>query len=246
MKKLLILLLCSSALFAQKTGAIYYTETMKLQLPDGPDNEAFRQLMPTSRDMFKVLYYNENESLFRNEQGKNEDLEIRHEEDGNDFEMIFGVPETNVYTNLKNNQLLQYQEFMGKEFLIVDKLNTRKWKLDAKQKKVLGFDCQKATLIDTTQQVIAWFTPQIPISVGPNGYSGLPGMVLAIEVDNGQRMLTATKMEDLPAGFAFEKPSEGKKVNRNEFEKIRDEKMKEMGAKRGAGGNVMMIIEERD
>ena len=100
MKKLLILLLCSSALFAQKTGAIYYTETMKLRLPDGPDNEAFRQLMPTSRDMFKVLYYNENESLFRNEQGKNEDLEIRHEEDGNDFEMIFGM----MYCQIRKRQ----------------------------------------------------------------------------------------------------------------------------------------------
>lgn len=246
MKKLLILLLLSPALFAQKTGAIYYTETMKLHLPEGPDNETFRNLMPTSRDMFKVLYYDENQSLFRNEKGKNEDLEIRHEEDGNDFEVIMGVPETAVYTNSKANQYLQYEEFLGKDFLIVDKLDSRKWKLDTEQKKVLGYACQKATLIDTSKNVTAWFTPQIPVSIGPNAFAGLPGVVLALEIDNGKQMLTATKIEELPEGFVFEKPSKGKKVSRSEFEKIRDEKLKEMGAVKGSGGNVMMIIEERD
>jgi GLPGLI family protein len=32
--------------------------------------------------------------------------------------------------------------------------------------------------------VIAWYCPSIPYSFGPNGYSGLPGLILELQVRN--------------------------------------------------------------
>ncbi len=238
----MILLLCTVGAFAQKSGAIYYTETMKIEFHGGEVSENIASMMPSSRDMFKVLYYDQNESLFKNVLNKSDDLEFN--QNGNEIQLVIKVPEIAIYTNSKKNEAIQFQEFLGKDFLISDKLDSRKWKLDPEQKKVLDFTCQKAILQDSEEGVIAWYTSQIPMSIGPNAYSGLPGLVLAVEIGDGQRMITATKIEPLPSGFEFTKPNKGQKVGRKEFAKIREEKMSEMGAVRGRGGKMMMIIEE--
>ena len=57
-------------------------------------------------------------------------------------------------------------------------------------------------------------------------------------------MTIATSIESLPEKFEFVKPDKGKKVNRAEYDKIREEKMKEMGAVNGKGTGVKMIIRE--
>ncbi len=44
----------------------------------------------------------------------------------------------------------------------------------------------KATSISNGGKVIvAWFTPELPVSDGPSIYSGLPGMILMLERDSG-------------------------------------------------------------
>lgn len=82
--------------------------------------------------------------------------------------------------------------------------------------------------------------------MGPDNLSGLPGIILGLDYDNGQRTVFATKMEPLPNNYKFEIPTKGKKVNRAEFEKIRDEKMKEMGMETNGGTSVKMIIQTEE
>jgi GLPGLI family protein len=245
MKNILVLLLLSFSAFSQfqKSGKIYFKESIKLNIQISEENKEMAKMMPTSQDTYKVLFYNSNESLFKVEEKKNEDLDIKHEEGGSQMRMVFKVPQTTIYQNLSENSFVQSQEFLDKEFLIVDQVNDKKWKVTGEQKKVLDFVCIKATLVDTSQKVVAWFTPQIPVGMGPNGYSGLPGMILALDTDNGQRLIAATKIEALPAGFVFTKPEKGKKVSKAEFKKIRDDKMKEMGSD-GKGGVRMIIRNE--
>ena len=243
MKKLLLFLFVSFTSLAQvqKSGAVYFKETIKLNIKIDGANEEMMKMLPTSRDAFKVLYYDRNESLFKNQTAKNEDVDVSHKEGETEMKMVFKVPETAIYTNLKENSFIQYQDLLGKDFLVVDKLESTKWKITGEQKKILDFTCQKAEMADTSKHTSVWFTSQIPVSIGPNGLSGLPGMILGVEVDNGQRLLVATKIESLPENFVFEKPSKGKKVGREEFAKIREEKLKEMGST-GKGGQVQMII----
>jgi GLPGLI family protein len=245
MKSTLVLLFISFSAFSQfqKSGKIYFKESIKLNIQISEENKEMAKMMPTSQDSYKVLYYDSNESLFKVEEKKNEDLDIKHEEGGNQIRMVFKVPQTTIYQNLSENSFIQSQEFLDKEFLIVDQVNDKKWKVTGEQKKVLDFVCIKATLADTSQKVVAWFTPQIPVGMGPNGFSGLPGMILALDTDNGQRLIAATNIEPLPQGFTFTKPEKGKKVNKAEFKKIRDEKLKEMGSD-GKGGARVIIRNE--
>ena len=242
MKNTFFLLFLSFSAFSQfqKSGKIYFKESIKLNIQINEENKEMVKMIPTSQDSYKVLFYNSNESLFKNEEKKNEDLDIKHEEGGSQMRVVFKVPQTSIYQNISENSFIQSQEFLDKEFLIVDQANDKKWKVTGEQKKVLDFMCIKAVLADTSQKVIAWFTPQIPAAMGPNGYNGLPGMILALDTDDGQRLMAATKIEELPAGFVFTKPEKGKKVSKAEFKKIRDEKMKEMDG--GGKGGVRMII----
>ena len=92
--------------------------------------------------------------------------------------------------------------------------------------------------------VTAWFTPQIPVPVGPNGYSQLPGLIIQLEIGGPDNIITATEisLKKLEKG-TIEQPKGGKKVNRAEFKKIQKEKIEEMRKERGGrGGRERMII----
>jgi hypothetical protein len=59
----------------------------------------------------------------------------------------------------------------------------------------------------------------------------------------GDRTVVADKVELKAVDVKLiEKPSKGKTVTREEFNKIRDDKMKEMGAEPGGGGTMKVII----
>lgn len=240
-----IILLQASVIISQPrtSGKITFKETVKFKIDIEGGNPELAKMLPPSQSVEKVLYFKGGESLYKNNE-KPKDTEINHEEGSNKFQMVIKVPENVTYVNTDEQTLLQFQDLMGKEFLITDKPASQVWKVTGEQKKILDFICQKAILSDTSKVVIAWFTPQIPVSSGPSGMGSLPGMILGIEQDNGDRLTLATAIEDLPVSFNFEKPAKGKKVSKIEFEKIREEKMKEMGIINGKGPGVKMIIRE--
>jgi GLPGLI family protein len=227
------------------SGHILYTETIKLKLElDGMGTEEMKAMIPPAQVVKKELAFTANESLFKNAE-KPKDIDISHEEEGGQFNIVMQVPESIVYMNLSDKTFLQSQDLLGKHFLIKDNIDAKKWKMTGEQKKVLDYNCQKAILIDSIQKTVVWFTPQIPVGIGPNGLTGVPGLILAVEMDNGDRTIVATsvQLKSIDAS-SLDKPSKGKEVSRKEFKKIREEKMKEMGATDGGGTGVKMIIRE--
>jgi GLPGLI family protein len=247
MKKIFALLIIALPYFsnAQKSsGEIKFQETIKLDidLPEG--NEELKKNIPASQSLSKTLLFNTDESYYKDD-APNEDLEINQANDGNQVQIVMKNPENNIYTSSSKNLLIQSTEFFGKYFLITGDLKSKKWKLTGEQKQILDYPCQKAMLIDTSQNVVAWFTSQIPVHIGPNGYANLPGTVLLVEIDNGARTIAATNvnLRSLKDN-EIAQPTKGKKVSAQEFSKIRDEKMKEMGMINGKGGGMKMIIRE--
>lgn len=246
MKHFIILLfsIIASTFYAQKSGTIVYKESIKLDI-DIPEKDAeFMKNIPTTQSFDKILTFNENESLYENK-GIPQDIEASHEEDGAEMKIVIKAPESKVYVNTKEDAYINSQEFFGRHFLITDKIKKYDWKVLGEQKKVLDFVCIKAEAIGEDGPVIAWFAPQLAVKNGPNGFVGLPGMILALEQDGGNRTTIASSI-DLKAVdlVALVKPTKGKVVTRDEFKKMRDEKMKEMGAVQGKGGTMKMIIRE--
>lgn len=90
--------------------------------------------------------------------------------------------------------------------------------------------------------VTAWYTPEIPVNQGPEGYWGLPGLIL--EVNDGKTVILCSKIVLNPKEKAIIKPStKGKVVTQKEFDEIVVKKMEEFREmNRGRGGNGGMQI----
>ncbi len=66
-------------------------------------------------------------------------------------------------------------------FLVEDEVSVPIWTIDEKDKKtILGYQCTKATAVFRGTPVVAYFTSQIPYSVGPFKFYGLPGAILEV------------------------------------------------------------------
>lgn len=84
-------------------------------------------------------------------------------------------------------------------------------------------------------QVIAWYSPQIPVSQGPGDYWGLPGLIL--EVTAGDNMMLCSKIIMNPKEKELiEAPKKGEEVTKEEYHDIINEKMQEFRDSRRRGG----------
>jgi len=237
--------------FTQSTeGVVTYSETikMKIEVPEGMNEEEFRKMMPSEQKASKTLVFNAQECLYSDAPDQalgGTDATFNSGSDDGDVQMDFKIqrPENYQYRDIANGKRIESTEFFGRFFLINEEPKRMKWKVSAEQKQVAGYLCQKAVLQDTARQVEAWFTPQIPLDIGPGEFADLPCIILQLSMGNGDRTLVAEKVELKTLDKkAIEKPTKGKKVTREAFTKIRDEKMKEMGATPGGGGGKMKVI----
>jgi len=233
---------------AQNTsGEVTYKETIQIKLEMPDMDEKIKKMIPPSQSATKVLVFTEAASLYKNAGPKGEgDVEVGHEEDGNEMKFVMKRPESTLFTDLEESKTVHQREFFGRDFLVTGPARECKWKLSGEKKKIGEYECQKAVLQDTAQQVVAWFTPQIPVPAGPGEYGMLPGLILELDIDNGTRTTIVTKL-DLKPVDKIEQPTKGKKVTAEEFKAIEDEKMKEMGVEMGGQGKgVRMIIHTED
>jgi len=98
------------------------------------------------------------------------------------------IPPIEVFkNNTKNNLTITYRTFcFGPTYLYVEDKIPFNWTVLSERKKVLTYDCQKATCTFRGRDYIAWFTTEIPISEGPYKFAGLPGLILQIYDTKGE------------------------------------------------------------
>lgn len=247
----LLILLIPVFIFAQKEGKILFEEKtkMEIKLPeDSPiSKEQLEKMMPSERIQAYSLRFNEKASVYQtvtNVPNEEEVNQIGEEGDAIQIKMVRATNENITYHDIKNKAITMQQGFMGKTFLIQDEAKKYAWKLSNESKEIAGYTCQKATLEEDDRKVEAWFTTAIPVASGPSNFYQLPGMILGLHVkgENSERWLTATKIEL----EALEKdvlivPTKGKKVNREQYDKIVEGKMKEMEEQAGGGGTVIRV-----
>ncbi len=142
---------------------------------------------------------------------------------------------------MKNKKTTEQTEFMTRVFLIEADMPKDEWKLTGNQKIILDYPCQEAVKQEGENEVIAWFTPAIPISSGPSNYGNLPGMVLAVETNDGERTITATSIDFKEIAVdKIQQPKKGKKVSKEKYRAIVEEKSKEMGGE--TKGEIVIIV----
>ncbi len=75
-------------------------------------------------------------------------------------------------------------------------------------------------------EVIAWFTPQIPVSSGPSWYQGLPGLILEVTDDDTKILCTKIVMNPKEK-TKIKRPKKGKVISNQDLITLQDEKREE-------------------
>lgn len=225
---------------AQTQGTVTYKETIKLdiqfELPEGMD-EAMLAQIPNSQSSLKVLYFNETESIFKDApEEESEGMSWNGSSGGAEVSMVMRQPESSFYLNFDEAKRIEQREFMGKIFRINGDMPSYEWKITGEQKSFEDYLLMQAVFEDSSRKIVAWFCPQIPVSSGPDAFTQLPGLVLEVDVNDGERVIVATEVALGEPTEAIEKPKKGKEITQEEFEVVVAEKMKEMEAEYGESG----------
>lgn len=85
-------------------------------------------------------------------------------------------------------------------------------------------------------QLVVWYTEAIPLSIGPDTYSGLPGAILEVDSDNGSNVISALNYIPKYSPKELKQPTKGKKLNRAQFQTEMQTIMKDFQRGGGFGG----------
>ena len=240
LNKLVILFFFSINIsFSQKNaGEIIYKKTFnknfselnqKLKKQNLQRFIEYNEIWNTGAELLKnidfILKFHANQSLFS--------VNSYVEPDINELDLYFalGVYGSSIYyNNLMMNVYYRQAEAYGETFLIeMPKIN---WRLTDVTKIINGYTCFKAEAKTTTKgrngdierPVIAWYSKDIPVSFGPIGFAGLPGLIIKLIYDN--EVYTVSKINFSSENrIIIKKPKKGIKVTKKEFEKIGLDKM---------------------
>lgn len=263
MKKLLLLLTSSFVLFAQaqtKEGKVIYERTMQMPMRNFGNMPAEIQAqLPKSRtDQFELLFTSQH-SLYQFLPNANDDGGGTFSGGGVALRFNGGANET-TYVDFEKGTRLDQREVMEKSFVVTDTLAKQQWKLSDETKKILDFTARKATTtrintrmrmtmengemkrepVTDTVAVVAWYTTDVPVAAGPDFVGQLPGLILEVNVANGQSVTKAIEFSAKVAANKIKEPKDGKKLTAAEFSKERDKLMEEMRKNMPQGNMIRM------
>lgn len=143
-----IAVLFSNSLLAQDfQGKAYYESKTTVDMDNWGRREMSEQqkkmIAERMKSMFEktyILTFNKFESMYKEE----EKLEAPGA-GGRGFRMMGSFTGGAQYKNVKDKQILQEQEFFGKQFLINDSLPDLKWDMTGETKQIGQYTCFKAT-----------------------------------------------------------------------------------------------------
>ncbi len=130
---------------------------------------------------------------------------------------------TSLY-NVKNNLILEQNKLKDGTLLVASWKHTLNWKLSEETKVINGYTVQKATVqsynypVDRSENfgiATAWFTTEIPVSIGPFRYNGLPGLILELSFEKYGATYKMTKI-DFDTAVTIPKIDKGIKVTKEQ------------------------------
>ena len=243
MKKIVFIMAMLGSVFtmAQNSGEIIYEQKVDIHRRMTGNRAQFKDMVPQFRTNKMILLFNETEAMYtasKEEADASGDVVAGQSGRGRfmRMRMMGGGANNIVWLNHDEGNRVEQREFMDKKFLIKGAPEAYAWKMTGESMQVGQYQCFKATYQDSVENIVAWFTPQIAVPIGPAKYGQLPGLILHVDINEGERTLTALEinLKEIDAK-ELKEPTKGKEVTEEEFRKIMREKMKEMRAQ-GRGG----------
>lgn len=237
---ILVCLAITNIVMAQTgEGVITYEVKINMHRRLPPERAEMKSMIPEFRTFKQQLFFRNSESLYKTLIEDDEESTEMHGGGGGGMRMMIRNPNSETYLNQNSSRVLTKQEFMGKEYLIEDSVKVSPWKFGNETKTIQGYECKQAYYTDESQpnrkqEITAWYTDKISPFLGPERFNTLPGAVLAVDINNAERIMVAIKVELRPLKKnELKVPSSGQKVTQAEFRNIVAEQMKQMGGRDG-------------
>lgn len=102
-----------------------------------------------------------------------------------------------LYRNFEKDKKIDVMEMLGKTYVVEDSLHAPVWKIGNQIKDVAGYVCMRADAEDPIkkQKITAWFAQDLPVPAGPERYHGLPGVILELNLNDGDVIIEATGVQ---------------------------------------------------
>lgn len=242
----------------QKEGIVIYERVMQMQIHINDDDQ-MAQMLPKSRtDKFELSFGN-NQSLWKHVDEDNAADEMNN--GGMQIKMIGPGQDDIIFCNFDAARKIEQRSMFDKKFIVADSIKKLNWKITGETKTILGHVCQQAIAprygkrtmmnmengkverkeINDTTNIIAWFTTDIPVPAGPEVQGELPGLILALDMNNGRAVYKALEISPKVNLASIKEPAKGKKVTPEEFRTETQKMMDEMQKNQGAGNRTIRI-----
>lgn len=210
-------------------GVITYEVKINMHRNLPEDGQDMKSMIPEYRVSADQLFFNDQESLYSPVEAEPEP----DEDEGAGVRMRLRRPKNEIYVKPGEFKRVMLQEFIGKKYLIEDSLKMLPWKLTMETKEVIGYACRKATFTDEERKmnVVAWYSDQFRPFLGPETFNTLPGAVLLVDINNGERIIAAKSIALRPLKKNEMKiPTAKIKTTENEYRKMVREQTERMRA----------------
>ena len=103
-----------------------------------------------------------------------------------------------IFNDLASGMSTMQKSVFEETFLVKDTTRRINWKITTETRDILGYKCRRANaVILDSIYVVAFYTDQIPVSSGPESFSGLPGMILGVALPHENITWFATKLNEI-------------------------------------------------
>jgi GLPGLI family protein len=179
---------------------------------DNPFQKEFYEKYISSQPQFNKfkskLFFNTNQSLFVPNKEDNDNAKGGYYANGT-------IQINQVSTDFKAQKFTTLKKVFEEDFLVKDSLRKIDWKITSEVRNIAGYNCRRANaLIMDSIYVVAFYTDQIPVSGGPESFTGLPGMILGVALPTEHVTWFATKVSELPVSEKdLAPPTKGKLID---------------------------------
>ena len=261
MKKIVLIssaLMITTLLNAQqKEGKVLYERTIQMHI-EVNDNDQLSQMLPKTRtDKFELTFGN-NQSLWKHIDDEDNTDELTG---GGGMQIKIMTPGQNdvTFCDFNLGKEIEQREVFDKKYIVTDTLQKLNWKLTGETQTIMNHVCQMAIAqktgkrmemnidngvmskkeMEDTSNIVAWFTTDIPVAAGPEFPGQLPGLIVALEMNNGQVIYKATEIFPSTDLARIKEPTKGKQVTPDEFKKEQQKLMEEMQKNNEGRGRII-------
>jgi len=124
-----------------------------------------------------------------------------------------------IFKNYPSGKISVTDRIASSDYLYEEDKNLFQWQIETDTREILSYTCQKATVSFRGRNYEAWFAPELPLNDGPWKFSGLPGLILAVEDSDKNFIFQAAGIENFKLPVEYPQ-KDYLKTSRSEIEKI--------------------------